>query len=186
MAIRRRGIKYIVTALGLCLALVPGAWADQARLDQLFDQLKNATPENHDAIEKSIYDAWSQSGSATIDLLLKRGQDALQAGDAQAAVEHFTAAIDHAPDFAEAYDGRASAYFQLDLVGPALDDLRQTLVLNPRHFGAMRGIAIIMEEIGNDRQALAVYQAALALDPMATDVQDAITRLQQKLEGRAL
>lgn len=186
MAIHRRGFKYIVTALGLCLALVPRAWADQSRIDRLFDQLKIATPENHAAIEKSIYDAWSQSGSATIDLLLKRGQDALQAGDAQSAVDHFTAAIDHAPDFAESYDGRASAYFQLDLVGPALDDLRQTLVLNPRHFGAMRGVAVIMEEIGNDRQALAVYQAALALDPMATDLQDAIARLQQKLEGRAL
>jgi len=186
MANARGGIKHIVTALGLGLVLALPAWADQSRFDRLFDQLKGATADNHDAIEKSIYAEWSKSGSATIDLLLRRGQDALAAGDAEAAVEHFTAVIDHAPDFAEGYDGRATAYYMLDLVGPALDDIRETLVLNPRHFGAMRGLAIIMEEIGQDRQALAVYRAALALDPMASEVKDAATRLQQKLEGQAL
>ena len=88
--------------------------------------------------------------SAAIDLLLRRGQDALEAGDAPAAIEHLTAAIDHAPDFAEAYAARAGAYYLTNRAGPAIDDLRQALVLNPHHWEALSGFAIVLEGSAND------------------------------------
>ena len=129
--------KCIVAAFGLAVGFSLPLAAET--LDEMFEALAVAGPEEAQRIEDRIVTAWSKSGSASMDLLLQRGSDALDAGEYQAAVEHFTAAIDHSPDFAEAYHGRATAYYLLDYYGPALDDLRQALVLEPRHFGALRG-----------------------------------------------
>ena len=60
------------------------------------------------------------------------------------AIEHFTALIDHAPDFAEGYNARATAFFQTGQFGQSLADIQQTLALNPRHFGAISGLALIL------------------------------------------
>jgi tetratricopeptide (TPR) repeat protein len=178
--------KYIVTAVLVAVGFSIPVLADEARLDELYQELLEADAESYARIEASIFSEWSKSGSPAMDLLLKRGQDALDAGDPEAALEHFTALIDHAPDFAEAYDGRATAYYLLDQIGPALDDIRQALVLNPHHFGAMRGLGIILEEIGRPAQALEVYRNVLAINPMAPDVKDAIERLERTENGMTL
>ncbi|SLN27425.1 tetratricopeptide repeat protein [Roseisalinus antarcticus] len=156
-------------------------------LDEMFESLGAAqSAEEAARIEERIATEWSRSGSAAIDLLWQRGIDALENGDPGAAAEHFTAAIDHAPDFAEAYNGRATAYFMLDLYGPALDDIRQVLVLNPRHYGAMRGFAIILEEIGEEQEALEVIDAILAINPLMDNIEAARDRLVERLNGVTL
>ena len=82
-----------------------------------------------------------------MDLLLQRGQEAMEAGDLDAAIEHFTALTDHAPDFAEGWNARATAFFQDERYGPALADIERTLALNPDHFGALMGLAMILEQL---------------------------------------
>jgi len=151
-------------------------------VDELFDELQIATVEQTERITKQIETLWSQSGSASMDLLLKRGRDALQDGDTEAAIEHLTALVDHAPDFAEGYYTRATAYFEAGLFGPALADLRTTLALNPRHFGALTGLAYILEETEKPEKALAAYRKVLELVPHDETVQEAVLRL----EGVAL
>ena len=187
----RRGlINFSVTLFLTCaspFALAQEAPADDAaRLDQLFAELATADPDQASRIEGQIATLWSKSGSAGMDLLLRRGEDALEAGEHQAALEHFSALVDHAPDFAEGYNGRATAYYLLGLTGPALEDIRRALALNPRHFGAMRGFGIVLEELERPDQALEVYRAILALHPHAEGVADAVTRLEVSLEGQSL
>lgn len=160
--------------------------AQETTLDRLFQELSEADATSHERIEQQIFNEWSKSGSAAMDLLWRRGKDALDEGDAAAAVEHFTALIDHAPDFAEGYYGRASAYYTVGLTGPALDDIRQTLALNPRHFEAMRGLAVIMEELERNEDALDLYARVLDLNPQSVSVQDAVARIQLQIEGQAL
>ncbi|EAR51204.1 hypothetical protein OG2516_15055 [Oceanicola granulosus HTCC2516] len=182
MASNSYPIKHIVTAALLAVAS-PLPLAAQESVDEMFALLQEADPEEAARIEERIAAAWSKSGSPAIDLLFERGSRALEAQDPVAAVEHFTAVIDFAPDFAEAYHGRATAYFLLDQTGPALDDLREVLVLNPRHFGAMRGLAIILEQIGDTETALEVYRRVLAIHPHLAHVAESVTRLEQELEG---
>lgn len=153
----------------------------------LFTQLAEA--ETEDAghrIEQVIITEWSKSGSAAIDLLLSRGQEALNAGEAVLAAEHFTAAIDHDPTFAEAWHGRATAYYLSGQIGPALDDLRQTLILNPQHFGAMEGFAIMLEEMERPEDALDVWRQIHAIHPTHAGANEAIARLELALGGRTL
>ncbi len=160
--------------------------ADSERLDELFDQLRSAEPEQVDRLEGQIIALWSKSGSAALDLLLRRGEDAMKEGAPQVAVEHFTALVDHAPDFAEGYHARATAYYQLGYLGPALDDLRQTLVLEPRHLGAMAGVALVMEELDRLDQALEVWHKLAEFSPADAEIAQMIERLDVKLRGEAL
>jgi len=161
-------------------------FADEARLDYLFDQLQQAEPQDVERIEGQIITEFGKSGSPAMDLLRKRGEDALEDGEFGVAAEHFTALVDHAPNFAEGYHGRATAYYNLGLLGPAIDDLRQTLVLQPRHFGAMIGVAVILEELERPKDALEVWQQVAALSPADPEVAEVIDRLETQMTGETL
>jgi tetratricopeptide (TPR) repeat protein len=184
---RASSIKPIVAALALAVGFSLPARADDARMADLLDQLRSAENDRAaDLILREIRAEWSRSGSPAIDLLLQRGTDALEAGDLAAAVEHLTAAIDHAPAFAEAYHQRATALYLLGEVGPAVADLQQVLALNPGHFAAMQGFAVILEEMGRTEDALETWRQVLAINPQDDAVSGAVGRLELELAGRAL
>ena len=164
----------------------PYAWADDARLDTLFAQLQTATDEEAGQITTSIWLEWSKSGSPAMDLLIRRGRDAMNMGQPGLAIEHLTALIDHAPDFAEGYNARATAYFQTGDLGPSVADIAKTLTLNPRHFGALSGLAMIFEQLDEPEKALEAYRAALAINPHLPDVKAAVKRLETSVGGQEL
>lgn len=179
-------IKYTVTAfcVGVWFSLPLPVFADV--LDDLYDRLAQADAGQAPRIEGQIQTEWSKSGSPAMDLLLQRGYDAIEDGRPEVAIEHFTALIDHAPNFAEAYHGRATAYYLTGRYGPALDDLAHALDLNPRHFGAMRGFAVMLEELGRPEEALEVYKAALEIHPHLESVPESVARLEAELGGQPL
>jgi tetratricopeptide (TPR) repeat protein len=173
-------------AAGL-LALLPSfLMADEAALDDLFTRLKAAEGQEAERIESDIWREWSKSGSAAMDLLLERGREAMAAGDLPQAIEHLTALVDHAPDFAEGWNARATAYYQAGEIGPSIADIRRTLALNPRHFGALSGFGMILEELGKPEEALEVYKAAIAIHPHLQGVLDAIERLETAETGQGI
>lgn len=186
MRINKYLFKLIATALCVAVGFSSPLFADEARLDLLFEQLAEAEPQDVARIEDQIRLEWSKSGSAALDILFRRGEEALEAGTPEIAVEHFTALVDHGPDFAEGYHGRATAYYQMGLLGPAIDDLRQALVLEPRHFGAMTGVAVILEELGRPEDALEVWQVVEALMPANPEIAAVIERLNTQLTGDTL
>ena len=153
-------------------------------LDRLFTELADPANENWQYTEQNIWIQWSKSGSPAMDLLLERGRLAMAAGDYAGAIEHLTALIDHDPAFAEGWNARATAYFQAGLFGPSIEDVRHVLLLNPRHFGAMAGLGMMLEEIDKPRDALAAYEAARAIHPRQPGVLDAIARLHKQLDGQ--
>lgn len=156
------------------------------RLDLLFEQLLEAEPEDVGRLERQIINEWGKSGSAALDVLLRRGKDAADEEAYDVAVEHYTALIDHAPTYAEGYHGRATAYYNLGLYGPAIDDLRQALLLEPRHFGAMVGVAVVLEEFEKPRDALEVWMLVAALKPADAEITAVVERLTTQLSGEAL
>ena len=167
------------------LSCLPGA-AQTAKLDDLFARLQKADEAEASQIEADIWMEWSKSGSSAMDLLLQRGKDAMANGQPDVAVQHLTALVDHAPDFAEGWNARATAYYQLGQFGPAIADIGHVLTLNPRHFGALSGLGSIFEEIGKPAQALEVYKATLAIDPHAPGLTEAVSRIETELQGKDL
>jgi tetratricopeptide (TPR) repeat protein len=155
-----------------------------SRVEELLTQLRDPELENWRRVERQIRNEWSKSGSAAMDLLLQRGRDALARGDSQTAIQHLTALTDHAPDFAEGWYLRATAFFQTGQYGPSIEDLGRALTLNPQHFAALGGLATILEEIGNRERALEALRATQSIHPHQPEIREAIERLERRLEGQ--
>lgn len=193
MKVRTGFHNRLFSALALAAALVapasaPAIAADPATLDALFTRLAASgdDPAAAGRIAAEIRIEWGKSGSAAIDFLYRRGTDALDAGDAIAAAEHFTAAIDHDPGFLAAWEGRARAYHMSGHDGPALADLAHVLSIEPRQFDALAELGTIFEEIGNEEAARAAYRAALKINPGLTGASEAIAALSRRLEGQEI
>ena len=178
-------LKRHLTALGAFVLLCSTGFAAPAS-QELMDRLQGADEIEARRIAKEIELEWSKSGSAAMDMLLRRGKEASSEGDFRLAIEHLTALTDHAPDFAEGYHARAEAYFRSDLYGPALDDLETTLALNPQHYEAMFGLAVMLHEFGNLRQASRLYRRVLALHPNHKNAAEALSSLRRDGIGREL
>jgi Flp pilus assembly protein TadD len=179
----------IANTLALLGALALPAGAQEAGapdIDALLARLADpaATPAEARQTAADIAGIWSRSGSATADLLLRRGRDALAAGDARAAADHLGALTDHAPDFAEGWHARAQAHFMLDRPGLAIADLRRALALEPRHFDAWAGLGAILMQIDRPAAALDAWQRALALNPHLDIISGAAERLDIQENGR--
>jgi tetratricopeptide (TPR) repeat protein len=186
MKIIARVHNRIVAALLAVFLLGGAAMAQTAPLDEMFTRLKESDEQSASRIEREIWNEWSKSGSPAMDLLLQRGRDAMAAGRNDEAIEHLTALTDHAPEFAEGWNARATAFYNARLFGPSIDDIAHTLTLNPRHFGALSGLGAIFEELGRKEQALEVYRAALAIHPHLAGVTDAVKRLEKEIGGTDL
>lgn len=187
MRVRAAILNRIVAALlPLFLTCAAAQAEDVAKLDGLFERLKTAEAGEAGRIETEIWIEWSKSGSPALDLLLQRGRDALDMGDVPAAIDHFTAIIDQDPDFAEAWNARATAFFMAGEFGPSVADIGHVLTLNPRHFGALSGLAMILEDTGKPEKALEVYRAALAIHPHLQGAVESAERLETEAEGQEL
>ncbi|WP_417725476.1 tetratricopeptide repeat protein [Salipiger sp.] len=159
----------------------------EQRIEALLEELSTASSDEVAArLERNLFREWSKSGSAAMDLLLKRGRDALEVGEVDVALEHLTALTDHAPDFAEGWHVLALAYYQDDAFGPAMDALEHVLALNPRHFGALRGVAAIQEQIGRPVLAYQAYSRVQELRPFDENVTEALKRLAPEVQGVTL
>lgn len=154
-------------------------------IDFLFDALKIAPDDDSaKAIENRIWALWLFSGSDTADLLMARVKVAMDGKDFDLAVRLLNNIIEIRPDYTEAWNRRATLYFLKKDYGNALADLRYVLAREPRHFGALVGLGTIMEEFGDEKQALEAFRRALAVHPRLKNVGDQVRTLTEKVEGR--
>lgn len=156
-------------------------------LDVLFERLAAATSEAESrSFESAIREIWLDSGSPSIDLLMERGFDALREKNYDRAYFYFDEVVTLAPDFAEGWDKRAAVHYVREDYAEALRDIEQVLRLEPRHYQAMAGLGIILEELGDKKGALEAFRRALALNPWLDDLKDRIAPLELEVEGRGI
>jgi tetratricopeptide (TPR) repeat protein len=156
-------------------------------LDRLFEALKIA-PDDESAkyIENRIWAIWLASGSDTANLLMGRVKTAMEAKDFGLAIRLLNAIIDMRPDFIEAWNRRATLYYMKKDFTRAIGDIREVLAREPRHFGALAGLGIILQEFGDDKRALDAFRRALAIHPHIERVPDMVKRLSDKIDGREI
>ena len=154
-------------------------------LDFLFGALKVAPDDvTAKAIEQRIWALWIATNSDTTTLLMSRVQTAVEGMDLDLAIKLLDAVVKIKPKYVEAWNRRATIYYMKKDYGRALADIREVLRREPRHFGALSGLGLIMQDIGDDKQALEVYRRALAVYPRIERVPDIVKSLQEKVEGR--
>jgi tetratricopeptide (TPR) repeat protein len=154
-------------------------------IDKLFEALKVApTDDSAKFIENRIWALWVAAGGDTATLLMSRVKTAMDSKDYDLAIKLLNAIVDIRPNYVEAWNRRATVYYMKKDFSHALEDLHEVLKLEPRHFGALSGLGMIFEEIGDDKQALEAFRRALAINPHLDKIPDLVKRLTEKVEGR--
>jgi len=166
--------------------LPPVAHGDpMSDLDTLFAALKLAPDDTSaKAIEQRIWAVWMISGSDTCNLLMSRVKQATDAKDYDLALKLLDAVVEIKPDYVEAWNQRATIYYLKDDYAHAIADIGEVLKREPRHFGALSGLGVILQEIGDDKDALNAYRDALKIDPHLENIPDTVKELTVKVEGR--
>lgn len=161
--------------------------ARAALLDKLFERLAaSKNREEGEAFEKTIQSVWLDSGSPSIDLLMRRGLDAMGEGDHDRAFFYFDEVVTLAPGFVEGWNKRATVLYIREDYAAALRDIEHVLRLEPRHYQALAGLGILLEELGDKKGALDAYRRALALNPWLEDGDLRIKPLELDVEGRGI
>ena len=160
--------------------------ADRTRsIDFLFEALKVA-PDDASAksIEERIWAVWLVSGSDTTDLLMSRVKQAIDKKEVDLAIRLLNTIIEIRPNYAEAWNRRATMFYLKKDYGNALADIQQVLAREPRHFGALAGLGTILEDVGEEKRALDAFRKALAVHPRLKGISDHVKELSLKVEGR--
>ncbi len=155
--------------------------------DEMFDKLRNA-PSESEANDRAmdIWASWMESGSATVDIAMERATAAQAAGDNDTARALLDRVILLRPDYAEAWNRRASIFLTEENYPEALRDLNEALKYEPRHFGAWAGLGMLFETMQAPEEALEAYREALAVYPMMPQAKRAEGRLSKEAEGLEL
>ena len=154
-------------------------------LNFLFGALKVAPDDaSAKAIEQRIWAQWVVSQSDTTNLLMTRVVAAVEAKDTDLAIKLLDGIVRIRPDYIEGWNRRATLYYMKHDYGRALSDIREVLKREPRHFGALAGLGLILQDVGDSKQALEVYRRALAVYPRLQRIPDVVKKLREEVEGR--
>jgi Flp pilus assembly protein TadD len=155
--------------------------------DEMYDDLRNAPNEREAGIaEQDIYVSWMESSSPTVDILMERAIDAQTHGRTDLARALYDRAILIEPDYAEAWNRRATLFLSEENYAEALRDVNEVLRIEPRHFGAWTGLGAILERLGSREEALDAYREALKFHPHLQQAKQGAARLEGSTEGNAL
>ncbi len=157
----------------------------ESKLDALFAELNRVeSAAEAEPIEKEIWELWMESGDVELDSLMLFGISAMEIGNLPAALSTFDRLVAVAPDYAEAWNKRATVHYLMGNLEASIADVAHTLSLEPRHFGALSGLGLIYVAIGNDKAALKAFEKALAANPHLHEIENLIARARQRLNGR--
>lgn len=179
-------MRFTALLLTLLLPFATIARADQQdpRLEPLFQALATAeTADGASRIEAAIWEIWAETDDSSSARLMRQGNDAMAKRVFPIAILSFNRLIDRAPDFAEAWNRRATLHFLMGNDAASIADIEQTLALEPRHFGALSGLGLIMLRNRRAAAALRSFEAALELHPHLPAARVHTEELRKLLEG---
>jgi len=181
-----------MTANRVALALVLAASilfnahavADQtdARLDPLFAQLAESSDSAlGNQLSVAIWSIWMQVDNRESERHLHLGVTSMDRGNYGAALEHFSRVIENTPAFAEGWNRRATVHYLRGDYIQSARDIKETLLLEPRHFGALAGLGMVMMQLSAPTAAITAFERALIVNPHLYDVRFYLERLQHML-----
>ncbi|HZP20178.1 MAG TPA: tetratricopeptide repeat protein [Bauldia sp.] len=155
------------------------------QLDDLFATLQAASTSDEAAktAESEILHLWLRSGSDTVDVLMLWAMRAMDAKMYADALDLLDRIVTMKPDYVEGWNKRATVYYLTDDYSKSLADIERTLAIEPRHFGALSGLGMIMRDIGDDKRAAEAFRRALAVDPHLDNVKKSLDELETKASG---
>lgn len=168
--------------LALCFPIIGHSDQTDQRLDQLFETLQSSQDEMVLLeTEAAIWDIWYDSGKEDIDELMLQAAELVRAGNLAAAEQIYSGVIAALPGFSEGWNRRATVrFYQRDYEG-SLADIEETLRLEPRHFGAIWGLGMILGSQRDFQRAILAFERLLEIKPNSRDAAPRIELLKQEL-----
>jgi len=191
----------IAVSLAILLALPAAAQAQRTsrastevtasepgqRVDKLFAELKRATSERAaERISQRIWQEWLRSGSASVDLLMQWSQKAIDDKKYDVAMDLLDQVVTLSPTYAEGWNRRATLHFAMDNYSKSMADIARTLELEPRHFGALGGMATMLKNAGRSDAAIRAYERVLEVYPMMRSAQTELGKLADETAGEGI
>ena len=164
----------------------------KSELDKLFAELKNTKNlSSAQIVENKIQKIWSIHPSDDrrgfrLTELLNQGSVLINRRELSKAYELLTKIIATEPDWAEAWNKRATVLYLMNQYQSSLDDIKITLALEPRHFGALSGQALNYIELKKYGKAIESYKAAQKIYPLLDSAEKMIPELQDLLNDQAI
>jgi len=159
----------------------------QKVLDDLFDRLAKAQDDREaKGVSGAIERVWMHSGSDTADLLMGRAMQALKRKDYALSQELLNAVVEIEPDWAEAWNKRATVRYLADDAMGSMQDIARVIKLEPRHFGALSGMGFILQRSGFDKRALEAFRKALEISPQQEEIRRLVEKLTLSVEGQGI
>jgi len=156
-------------------------------LTSLFKRLAAAgDPDEAHPVALAIGQIWGHSQSDTADLLMERATAAMMAHQYPLALSLLDNVITLEPTWAEAWNKRATVRYLGDDMEGSVADIEQVLKIEPRHFGALAGLGLILQKEGLNKSALAAFRKALAIYPQQPELHTVVDKLTLEVEGRDL
>lgn len=156
-------------------------------VDELLGRLaKTDEPAAAKRLAGAVQALWSRSGSDTIDLLIARTGQAQRASKNEIALKLLDEVVSLKPDYAEGWNKRATLRFASKDFDEAMADIHETLIREPRHFGAWVGLGRILSDSGLAAKALAAYRKALEIYPAIEGLKKQVDELALKVEGQPI
>ena len=178
---RRLVVALLLLMVASMPTSAPSARQDDERLNSLFTQLKSAPEREARLIEAAIWTIWFESGDEKIDRLLAHGNEAMTRGRFPEALVQFNAVVELDPKLAEGWNRRATLLYLMGDFTGSLTDIDRTLVLEPRHFGALSGLGLIRSQLEEYDAAIQAFERAIAINPHLTGGKDNLRELRRKL-----
>lgn len=159
---------------------------NESRTNELIDKLQTSTTQETKVIERRILSYWMDSGSEEINSLLEQSIAYMNRGEFQASLKILNYIVANRPEFAEGWNIRATLHYLMLNYDLSIDDINRTLELNPKHFGALNGLALIYENTGQKIKALEAYEAVFQISPNRFGIRGAIDRLKKELMSNSI
>ena len=181
-----------IVVLGLLFISNANAEDRKSELDKLFFQLKNSKNiSSAKIVEKKIWEIWlihpsdDRRGFRLTELLIQ-GSRLMNMGELNKAYKLFTTIIATEPDWSEAWNKRATVLYLMNRYQSSLEDIKITLALEPRHFGALSGQALNYIELKQYEKAIQSYKEAQKIYPLLDSASKMIPELQDLINDQAV
>lgn len=176
--------RYLFALFVIFLAAPAAADQKSPLLDDLFHRLATAaTVSEASAVEHAIWEIWTHRGEARVDVKMAQGIAAMNMGAYKNSLAAFDAAVVLAPDYAEAWNKRATVHYLMGNFEASVANIQRTLALEPRHFGALLGMGLIYDALGREAAAAKVWEKALTIHPHMESIKARLDEIRRNEKG---
>ena len=158
--------RFIILIFIITLSLKLHADQNDQRLNYLFDKLAITKDQQEiETLTNQIWKIWHEIDDPKMTRAFETGVQMMNLGFHSRAIDYFDKVIFEMPNFAEAWNKRATAHFMMGNFDLSMRDISKTLELEPRHFGALDGMGLIFIHLNQPEKAIDIYDKMLEIFP---------------------